>query len=93
MNSFITMSVLTQAEDLTGERNVGIGSQLNSYLDRRQSEDDANEFSYFRHDMELLGLDETIKSELLPSFSPYELKLEKSIPHPWRPPFFTHMSA
>jgi hypothetical protein len=55
--------------------------------------DDANDFSFFRRDMELLGLDESIKSELLPSFSPYELKLEKSIPQPWRPPFFTHMSA
>jgi hypothetical protein len=60
-----------------------------------RSSGDDGKVSFLRTEMDSMGLDESIESELLPAFSPYELKLdpEAELSHPWRAPFFTHMSA
>jgi hypothetical protein len=63
-------------------------------LSTRLSGDDGK-VSFLRQEMDSMGLDESIESELLPAFSPYEVNLdpESGLSQPWRAPFFTHMSA
>jgi len=77
---------------LTGQREIGQRLQGLQVLAKIHSED-SDKVSFIRKDMEQLNLtNDSVKTELLPAFSPYDPENFRT-DNPWRASFFTHMSA